>query len=159
MARSIHSSRIAALSGRLRSASKYRVVFIALRCHCHRRPLLLPNDRVERPATMPIPRPDAAHYASRSASNALLASNDSESPSLNVAIARSCLRVGTQPNLSQWHTQQRGLPQPPTRWPLRKRPTWSSQTQATASPRCVRRWLRHTLMVRNFSTAALFIAG
>src|SRR5260221_9879128 len=32
----------------------------------------MPNDRVERPATMSVPRPDAAHYASRSASNALL---------------------------------------------------------------------------------------
>jgi hypothetical protein len=33
---------------------------------------MLANDRVERPATMPVPRLDAAHYASRSASNALL---------------------------------------------------------------------------------------
>ena len=35
---------------------------------------MMANDRVERPATMPMPRPDAAHYASRSASNALLCS-------------------------------------------------------------------------------------
>ncbi len=33
---------------------------------------MMANDRVERPATMPMPRPDAAHYGSRSASNALL---------------------------------------------------------------------------------------
>jgi hypothetical protein len=28
---------------------------------------MMANDRVERPATMPMPRPDAAHHASRSA--------------------------------------------------------------------------------------------
>jgi len=28
---------------------------------------MMANDRVERPATMTLPRPDAAHYASRSA--------------------------------------------------------------------------------------------
>jgi hypothetical protein len=33
---------------------------------------MMPNDRVERPATMTVPRPDATPYASRSASNALL---------------------------------------------------------------------------------------
>ena len=33
---------------------------------------MMANDRAERPATMPMPRPDAARYASRSASNALL---------------------------------------------------------------------------------------
>ena len=35
---------------------------------------MLPNARVERPATMTVPRPDAAHYGSRSASNELLGS-------------------------------------------------------------------------------------
>src|SRR5450631_3178769 len=40
---------------------------LALVISFHRRLSGLPNDRVERPATMTMPRPDAAHYASRSA--------------------------------------------------------------------------------------------
>ena len=62
----------------------------------------------------------------------------SASHSTQASMLRRSWRVGRPDNLSEWHNQQRGLPQPPTRWPLRKRPAWSSQTQATALP-CVRR--------------------
>ena len=49
---------------------------------------MMANDRAERPATMPMPRPDAAHHASRSAPTRCYASRCLQVFGLDASVLR-----------------------------------------------------------------------
>ena len=75
-----------------------------------------------------------------------------------MARERICCSVGTRASFSKWHRKHAEAEQPPTRCPLRKRPTWNSQSQ-TMDVSCAARWRRQVRTVRGFSIAARCIGG